>query len=177
MRYAVNVVLLFTLVISFSSCGYKPSAKYARTIVGERISTSVTISMQDPENTVIIKDALDSAIVKVFHASLRPRNRADTHLNISMNDIKYQPVQYNNEGFVVAYRAYIKLRIIRKSQGKKELYITRGTYDFTIDANTIVSNQQRFEAIESSSIKAIKSFVAKVSAQGARRQKEEERKR
>lgn len=167
-----GLVLAFFVAILLSSCGYKPSAKYARVVVGEKISTSVSISMQDPENTVIIKDALDSAILKVFHASITSRNRADTHLNISMSDIKYQPVQYNNEGFVVAYRAYIKLRIERVTQ-EKELYITQGTYDFTIDANSIVSNQQRFEAIENSSIKAIKSFVAKVSAQGARKQKEE----
>jgi hypothetical protein len=169
-----GLVLAFCIAILFSSCGYKPSAKYARIVVGEKVSTSVIISMQDPENTVIIKDALDSAIHKVFHASLRPRNSADTHLAIEMTNIEYQPVQYNNEGFVVAYRAYIKLKIERTSQDKKELYVTKGTYDFTIDANSIVSNQQRFDAIENSSIKAINSFIAKVSAQGARKQKEEE---
>jgi len=172
-----GLVLAFFVAILLSSCGYKPSAKYARVVVGEKVSTSVVISLQDPENTVLIKDALDSAILKVFHESLRPRNIADTHLNIFMSDIEYQPVQYNNDGFVVAYRAYIKLKIERKTHDKKELYITKGTYDFAIDANSIVSNQQRFEAIENSSIKAIKSFVAKVAAQGARTQQEEESKR
>jgi hypothetical protein len=166
-----NVVFLLFIAIFFSSCGYKPSAKYAREMVGESVSTSVTISLVDPENTVIIKDALDTAILEVFHASLRPRNVANTHLNISMQEIKYQPIQYNNEGFVVAYRAYIKLDIQRVTDKKKELYVTEGTYDFAIDANTIVSDQQRFDAIENSSVKAIKSFVAKVAAQGARKDK------
>ena len=173
MQKSIVFTASVAIAMLFASCGYKPSAKYAREIVGETVSTSVTISLTDPENTVLIKDALDNAVRTVFHASLRPRNIASTHLKIKMNNIRYQPIQYNNEGFVVAYRAYIDLQIERIKDHIKELYVTQGTYDFSIDANTIVSDQQRFDAIENSSIKAIKSFVAKVAAQGAQKKRGE----
>ncbi len=165
-------VLLLTLVLSlFSACGYKPSAKYSREVVGERISTSITISAQDPENTVIIKDAVDSAIIEVFHGSLTSKNYSDTHLNIGISPPRYTPVQYNNDGFVIAYRTTITLVINRETSGVKKRYSTTGTYDFTIVPNAVITDQERFIAIRESSAKAISAFVAKVSAEGSRENK------
>ena len=162
-------VLLLVLTLSlFSACGYKPSAKYSRAVIGERISTSVTISAQDPENTVIIKDAVDSAIVEVFHASLTSRNYSDTHLSLSISPPTYTPIQYNKDGYVIAYRATIRLGIIRETSGVKKSYTTTGTHDFAIVANAVITDQERFDAIRFSSAKAISSFVAQVSAEGSR---------
>lgn len=165
-------VLLVVLVVSlFTACGYKPSAKYSREVVGERISTSVTISAQDPENTVIIKDAVDSAIVEVFHASLTSKNHSDTHLSLSISPPRYTPVQYNSDGYVIAYRTAITLVIMRETSGVKKRYSTKGTYDFTIVPNAVITDQERFVAIRESSAKAISAFVAKVSAEGSRESK------
>ena len=164
----LKVILLVLALSLFSSCGYKPSAKYSREIIGERISTSVTISAQDPENTVIIKDAVDSAIVEVFHASLTSRNHSDSHLSLSISPPTYAPIQYNEDGYVIAYRATIRLGIIRETKGTKKNYTTTGTHDFAIVANAVITDQERFDAIRFSSAKAISSFVAQVSAEGSR---------
>lgn len=77
---------LFTLlcVLFLVSCGYKPASKYARVVVGEKISTDVIISSQDPENTVVIKDAVDAAVIEIFRSSLVARSYADTHLVICL---------------------------------------------------------------------------------------------
>ena len=165
-------VLLLTLVVTlFSACGYKPSAKHSRAVVGDRISTSVTISAQDPENTVIIKDAVDSAIVEVFHASLTPQSYSDTHLSLSISPPSYTPVQYNNNGYVIAYRTTITLVIMRETSGVKKRYTTKGTYDFSVVPNAVITDQERFDAIRFSAAKAISAFVAKVSAEGSRKNK------
>jgi len=167
----LKILLLILAVTLFSGCGYKPSAKYSREIVGEKISTSIVISAQDPENTVIIKDAVDSAIIEVFHSSLTSRKHSDTHLNLSILPPTYTPIQYNSDGYVIAYRATIRLGILRETSGVKKRYTTTGTYDFAIDANAVITDQQRFDAIRESSAKAISSFVAKVSAEGTRKDK------
>jgi len=163
------VTILILLLSLFNACGYKPSAKYSREVVGERISTSVTISAQDPENTVIIKDAVDSAIVEVFHASLTSRNYSDTHLSLSISPPSYTPVQYNNDGYVIAYRTTITLVITRETSGVKKSYSTKGTYDFSVVPNAVITDQERFDAIRFSAAKAISAFVAKVSAEGSRK--------
>ena len=164
----LKVSVLALLLSLFSACGYKPSAKYSREIVGERISTSVIISAQDPENTVIIKDAVDSAVVEVFHGSLTSRSYSDTHLSLSISPPTYTPVQYNSDGYVIAYRATIRLGIIRETSGVKKRYSTTGTHDFAIVPNAVITDQERFDAIRFSSAKAISSFVAQVSAEGSR---------
>jgi len=164
-----QVTILLLLLSLFNACGYKPSAKYSREVVGERISTSVTISAQDPENTVIIKDAVDSAIVEVFHASLTSRNYSDTHLSLSISPPSYTPVQYNNDGYVIAYRTTITLVITRETSGVKKSYSTKGTYDFSVVPNAVITDQERFDAIRFSAAKAISAFVAKVSAEGSRK--------
>ncbi len=167
----LKVLLLISVVTLFSACGYKPSAKYSREVVGERISTSVIISAQDPENTVIIKDAVDSAIIEVFHSSLTSKNYSDTHLSLSISPPRYTPIQYNNDGYVITYRTTITLVIMRETSGVKKRYSTIGTYDFTIVPNAVITDQERFIAIRESSAKAISAFVAKVSAEGSREKK------
>jgi len=155
-------------VLQFSACGYKPSAKYSREIVGERISTSIIISAQDPENTVIIKDAVDSAIIEMFHGSLTSRSYSDSHLSISISPPSYTPIQYNGDGYIITYRATIRLAIVRETSGVKKKYSTSGTYDFAIVPNAVITDQERFDAIRASSAKAISSFIAQVSAEGTR---------
>ncbi|MEA3330172.1 MAG: hypothetical protein U9Q29_00565 [Campylobacterota bacterium] len=172
MKTVLHAILLINLLVLFTACGYKPSAKYSRAIVGDKISTTVRISAQDPENTVIIKDAVDEAIIEVFHASLTSRALSTTHLELSISDPSYAPTQYNDDGYVVGYRTAITLSIVKYHNGLSKSYSAKGTYDFSIAPNAIVSDQERFEAIKFSSAKAIKSFLAQVSAEGARAKKE-----
>jgi len=164
----MKIVSMLLLVFLLVSCGYKPSAKYAREVTGESISTSVHISAQDPENTVLIKDAVDSAIIQVFHASLTNAAQAKTHLTISLSEPSYAPIQYDSNGYVIAYRATTTLAILRKSPKSTKQYNASGTYDFSVVANSILTDQERFDAIKFSSIKAISSFVAQVSAEGTK---------
>ena len=169
----MKFIYTLLIVIFVSGCGYSPSAKFSRLVVGEKISTSVNISLIDPENTVIIKDAVDAAIIEVFHASLVPRNMSQTHLVLGLSNPSYSPIQYNSDGFIIAYRATISLNI-QKQTGRdvKKSYLAKGTYDFSITPNAIITDKERFDAIKFSSVKAIKSFVAQVSAEGARKKKE-----
>jgi len=167
----LKVVLSLILVLGLASCGYKPSSKFSRDIMGEKISTSVRISAQDPENTVIIKDAVDEAIIEVFHASLVDRANSQTHLNLSISNPSYSPIVYDSDGFVIGYRMNVSLNIARYHDGVTKSYSVKGTHDFTVAPNAIVTDQQRFDAIRFSAAKAIRSFVAKVSAEGARAKK------
>lgn len=165
MRY-IGVILIMLLV---SGCGYIPSAKHSRAVVGQSISTSVIISLVDPENTVIIKDGVDAAIIEVFHASLTTKSQSQTHLTVKLSNPSYSPIQYDADGFVVSYRTTVSLGITRSTKGEdSKNYTARGTYDFSITPNAIISDKQRFDAIKFSSSKAIRSFVAQVSAEGAR---------
>ena len=173
MRLMIAPLVALLLLFIVEGCGYRPSAKYSREVTGEKISTSVVISQVDPENTVLIKDAVDTAIIEIFHASLTSKERSDTHLNISMSPPSYTPIQYNDQGFVVGYRATISLNITRKTGDESKSYSVVGTYDFAIEPNAIITDQERFKAIKNSAEKAIMSFLARVSAEGKANQQKE----
>lgn len=171
MRKSLNIksiLLLLLIVVTISGCGYKPSAKFSRAALGEKISTSVIISAQDPENTVLIKDAVDRAIIEIFQASLVSRAVSDTHLVLNMSEPSYSPIVYDKNGFVIGYRMSVRLTIVSHQNGISKRYNTVGYYDFTVAPNTIVTDQQRFDAIGFGATRAIRSFIAQVSAEGAR---------
>lgn len=166
--HLIGLVLLSFIIVSMSSCGYKPSAKYAREVLGNSISTSIVVSQTDPENSVIIKDAVDQAVIEVFHSALVDKKHSTTHLTLSMSNPSYSALQYDNNGFIISYRAKISLSIIRKSKNTTKNYVASGTYDFSVVPNSVLTEQERFDAIKFSSFKAISAFVAQVSAEGSR---------
>lgn len=168
----MKLIAFVLIVVVLTGCGYKPSAKFSRAVIGEKISTSVHISLIDPENTVIIKDALDSAIINVFHASLVPKDLSQTHLTLGLSNPSYSPIQYDADGFIVAYRTTINLTILRETANVSKNYNVKGTYDFSVTPNAVITDKERFDAIKFSSEKAIKAFIAQLSAEGARTKKE-----
>ena len=168
MRIFSPIIFLTLIAVLFSACGYKPSSKFARESLGEKISTSIEISLVDPENSVIVKDAIDNAIISIFHTSLVDRSQSDAHLVLSLNTPKYTPIEYDTNGFVIAYRMSLTLKIKKYNMGLKKTYICKGTHDFSITPNAIVTDQERFDAIKLSAQKAINSFIAQASVEGAR---------
>ncbi len=67
----MNKIFAFGLILLFiSACGYTPASKQARKVVGNRLFVEVTVSLQDPENAVLIKDAARNAVLTRFHSSL-----------------------------------------------------------------------------------------------------------
>jgi len=163
----MRTLLLAFVFVLFTACGYQPSSKFARNIVGDKVSTSVIISLRDPENSVLIKDSVDLAIIEIFHTSLVDKKDASTHLTLNILDPSYAPIEYDKNGYIVAYRTTVTLNITKEANGISKKYKTRGTYDFTIVPNSNITDQERFQAIKNGAKKAIKSFIAQVSAEGA----------
>ena len=149
-------------------CGYHPSSKEARKVMGDTVSTKVIISMTDPENTVVLKDALDEAVIRRFQTNLRHRKDAKTHLDIELKNVSFNALQYDQNGYIISYRTTINLVITRITSVLTKRYTAVGNFDFTINPNAIITDQQRFEAIANSATKALDSFVAQVAAEGSR---------
>ena len=154
-----------------TGCGYQPSSKEAKKVLGETVSTEIIISMEDPENTVVLKDALDDAVIRRFQTNLRHRDEAATHLQIELNSVIFTPIQYDSNGYVISYRTTITLAVNRMTNELTKRYNAVGYYDFTINPNAIITDQQRYEAIQISATKALDSFVAQVAAEGTRQTK------
>lgn len=161
MRYAILIAVML-----LAGCGYQPASHYAQKVVGESVSTEVVISAEDPQNTVIIKDAVDTAVITKFRTSLVSKNESKTHLRISIGSVSFSPLRYDTDGYVITYRTTVAMSINRITDANQSHYSTRGTYDFDIEPNAIISDQARFEAIRQGAQKALDAFVAQIAAQG-----------
>lgn len=158
--------------IVYTGCGYVSAAHYAQAVVGESVSTEVLISMEDPQNTVIIKDAVDMAVITKFRSSLTSKNASITHLKIQIASVGFSPLRYDTNGYVITYRTTVSMQVNRTTLGKTHGYSTTGMYDFDIEPNAIISDQARFNAISQSAQKGIDGFIAQIAAEGSTPHKE-----
>lgn len=159
-------------VMMFTGCGYVSAAHYAQSVVGESVSTEVLISMEDPQNTVIIKDAVDTAVITKFRTTLTSKSASQTHLKIKISSVGFSPLRYDTNGYVTTYRTTVSMHIDRTTQEKLHGYNVSGMYDFDIQPNAIISDQARFNAISLSAQKAIDAFIAQIAAEGSNPPKE-----
>jgi len=159
---------LVAILLIFGGCGYKPTYIYTKKVLGDDIYVDVDISLQDPQNSVLITDAVNEAVISKFRSNLvRDKNRASAKLFISLKSVKFRPIQYDKNGYVVAYKTYVSLKtryIDRKN--KTRMIKTSGNYDFSIEANSIISDNKRFEAIKFAALKAIDELISKISIKG-----------
>ncbi len=169
MKY--NVFKLFIFIVSiliFFGCGYKPSSYYTKQIIGDKIYTKVYVDVKDPENSVLIKDAINEAIVTKFKSSIA-NNVADANSEflVKFKSKSFEPIAYDKDGYVVSYKAKVSLKITYIDKfGKRDSFDVMGTYDFPIEANSVISDTKRFEAIKFASYKAISEFISKIAIKG-----------
>lgn len=148
-------------------CGYKPLGTYTSKVFGESVYAEVAVNIRDPENAVQIKDAINAAVYSRFHDRLARRNVADTYLKIRYDKVKFQPLQYDNNGYAIYYRTTVTLEITYRSPKDEGVITSRGYYDFPIEPNAVISDAKRYEAIQYGSKKALDIFIARVAARGS----------
>jgi len=158
--------LLTVAILLLSSCGYKPSSHYTKKIIGEKVYTEVEVSLSDPENAVLIKDALNRALYTRLKSKATRKKDADSSIYVAYDNIRFVPLQYNKNGYVVHYQAYITLGFTFVKGELKEKRQIVGRYEFPIRPSAIISNDLRFKAIEQGSIKALDQFIAYLSSKG-----------
>ena len=160
--------LFLLILVFFSGCGYKPTYIYTKKVLGDDIYVDVDISLKDPQNSVLITDAINEAVISKFRSNLtRDKKSASSKLYLSLSSVSFKPIQYDENGYVIAYKTYVtlKTKYIDRYKRSKTL-TTSGTYDFNIEANSIISDNKRFEAIKFAALKAIDELISKISIKG-----------
>lgn len=164
-----QLFLGFLIAVFISGCGYKPSSYYAKQALGDKLYAEVTISRQDPRNSVLIKDAVNEAIVGRFGGKLVAKEQADSVLHVKIQSLSFSPTVYDTYGYVIAYKATVVLAMQYEDATKKvEKLTATGEYDFSIEANSVISDTNRFEAIRYASSDALDEFVSKIAIKGLR---------
>ncbi|WP_456450609.1 LPS assembly lipoprotein LptE [Hydrogenimonas sp.] len=160
--------ILHSSLFIFTGCGYKPATTYTKKVLSDKIYTEVEIYLRDPENAVLVKDALNEAIVSRFGAQVADKKKATTILHVKFNNVSFRPIQYDINGYAIYYRANVTLQISYRSPTGKGTETVSGFYDFPIEPRAIISDALRFQAIKEGSGKALDAFVSRIAQRGVK---------
>jgi hypothetical protein len=154
------------LAFVFGGCGYKSMTHYSKQAIGEKVYAKVEMLRSDPENTVLIKDAINEAVVTKLRSKLVDEDKADTRMLIKVTNVGLSAIQYDANGYVVLYRTNVSLNTTVIKGGIARNFVTSGSYDFPIEPNTTVSDSKRFESIKNGAAKAIDMLISQISILG-----------
>lgn len=153
----------------FAGCGYRPATKITQSVLGENVFIDVAISVKDPKNSVLIKDALKEAMIGRLGRNVVSKQEAQTEIYGTLSSVSFSATVYDQDGYVTAYKTRVNLRITTVFEtGEREVIATSGEYDFTIEANSVISDARRFEAIKNASADALDEYIATISIRGIR---------
>lgn len=168
MRFLASILALFIL----AGCGYRPITHYTKEVLGERIYVDMAVSLRDPENTVLIKDALSDAVMTRFRGRLASKDGAESTIKVVLGSVVFSSLADTKDGFTSFYRASVSLGFTYEDKnGKTHSFSTSGRHDFSVDDSSILTDSKRFEAIRIASIQAIDQFISHITMEGAKRVK------
>lgn len=162
----LNKFFAIILLLVLSGCGYKPASYYAKELVGGKVFVESAVSLEDPKNSVIVKDTLIEILTSKLHANITTnKNDADLVMNSRLDSVAMSELGYDNKGYIRTYRASVNITINYISTKKSGAMSVGGSYDFSLDDTSTISETKRFEAIKIASQKAMSDFVSKVGVQ------------
>jgi len=165
---------LLAVLLVLVGCGYKPSSQYMRNVFDNDVFVDVTVSHDEPENAVYIKDALHNMVINRFGGRVVPKAQAKTIITASYDGTYFSPISYDSNGYITRYRAVVRMKFdIKSSKGKFHRKIAT-VVEENIGASSTLSSSLRIEAIRVGMARALDQFLAYAAAKGALKEKESE---
>ena len=107
------VVFTFTILLSITACGYRPSSYYAKKEMEGNVFVNINVSLEDPKNSVLVKDAIIKLLIQKLDSKLvSEQSKADVIMNISISSVSLQTLQYDSSGYNKLYKAVVVLGVI-----------------------------------------------------------------
>lgn len=162
------LILVFTIILglTFTACGYRPSATYAKQEMRGNVFVRLNVSLEDPRNSVLVKDAVTKILIQKLGSNMVDNEReADVIMDLAINSVSLTTLQYDANGYNKLYRAnvVIGVKYFRKDNGNKiKTFSVDGEHDFAIDTGSSINDSHRFTAITKASDKAVTEILSRM---------------
>src|SRR5574344_1903343 len=103
------LILVFTIILglTFTACGYRPSATYAKQEMRGNVFVRLNVSLEDPRNTVLVKDAVTKILIQKLGSNMVDNEKeADVIMDLAINSVTMDVLSYSG-GFNELYRATV----------------------------------------------------------------------
>lgn len=156
-RFFLTLSLIFIL-----GCGYKPASTYTKEFFDDEIFTKIKLLLSEPENSIVIKDAVNEAIAIRFQGKVTKNPEAKSRLFVEVDKIDFREIEYDKNGYITRYSIKVVLNIDYQSMNRNFKFKTEGFYEFKVEPASILTDFKRYEAIKEASLRAIDMFITKV---------------
>ncbi|MCT7555674.1 LPS assembly lipoprotein LptE [Aliarcobacter butzleri] len=157
-----------SLAFLFVACGYKPSTYYAKKEMEGNVYVKLDVSLVDPRNSVLVKDAVTKILIQKLDSNLVDKEKdADVVMNLGISSVNLSALQYDAKGYNKLYKAQVFIRVdyYRKENGIKKSFTVDGEYDFAVDIGETITDANRYDAITKASDQAVSEIVSRIAVQ------------
>ncbi|MFY4817231.1 LPS assembly lipoprotein LptE [Aliarcobacter butzleri] len=157
-----------SLAFLFVACGYKPSTYYAKKEMEGNVYVKLDVSLVDPRNSVLVKDAVTKILIQKLDSNLVDKEKdADLVMNLGISSVNLSALQYDAKGYNKLYKAQVFIRVdyYRKENGIKKSFTVDGEYDFAVDIGGTITDANRYDAITKASDQAVSEVVSRIAVQ------------
>lgn len=154
----------YFILFAFSGCGYKPSSYYAKNAIKGDVYVDMEINIDNAQNSVLIKDAMNEVVLNQFKANLTSNKKdADTLVTVNLASLSNTAVISDDEGYIKTYRATVNIDVSYQAKGKSKVSLkVTNYYDYSVDFDSVVTEQKKQEAIKIAATKALSDIFSKI---------------
>ncbi len=159
-------VLVFTIIVglTFNACGYRPSANYAKQEMRGNVFVKLSVSLEDPRNSVLVKDAVTKILIQKLGSNMVDNEKdADVIMDLSISRVTLTVLSYSG-GFNELYNAVVGIGVkyFRKDNNKIKSFTVEGEHEFAIERGASINDSHRFNAITKASDKAVTEVLSRI---------------
>lgn len=162
----------FFVITLLVGCGYKPSSSYAKTEIQGDVYVDLKIDIDNTQNSVYVKDAMNEMILNQFNASLtNNKEKADTYVTVELTGVSHTSFSSDDDGYAKSYRTTVSIKITYAKVGEDTKSVSVSNYyDYTVDSNSVITDQKKKVAVKIASTKALSNIFSKIAIQGMKEQ-------
>ena len=162
-----SFLYLFLTVFLFIGCGYKPSSTYAKTAIEGNVYVDLKIDIDNSQNSVLVKDAMNEMVLNEFNASLTNNKKdADTFVLVELSSVSHSSISTGDDGYAKSYRTTVSIKMsYNKLNEEIKTVSVSDYYDYTVDSDSIVTDQKKKVAVKIASTKALSNIFSKIAIQ------------
>lgn len=165
-RRALRSVKISLAAVVLAACGYAPIADLTSGFIAQDVFVESKISLQDPQNSVALKDAISNAVTHKLRRQIVPKELSQTQIVASLNSLTFTPVIYDSKGFITTYKAIVSITYEVTNGEQRRRFTTSGEYSFTPTrqstsfSTSSLSENERYNAILKASEDSFDDFIS-----------------
>ncbi len=165
MKYLLSFCLCF-----FIGCGYKPSSYYAKDAITGDVYVELKVDINNTQNSVFVKDAMNEMIINQFKANLTDNKKtANTQVMLVLQSVNHIAISSDNDGYAHSYRTIVKIKMTyKKANRSPKTILVSNYYDYTVDNDSVITEQKKKISIKKASMKALSNIFSKIAVNSMR---------